>query len=230
MQLAKDHLDIGIFTNQLEAQLAFWQEEAGLPFEEILATGKGQRQHRHGLNGSVFKLNHSLEPVPAASLAGYRELLIAREGLDAARQLTDPDGNPVSLVPPGHEGVTGIGVRLHVRSLEASRAYYRDVLGWAEEVPGRIRCGDTLLILEEDAAQAEVESYRGCPGYRYLTVQVWDTSAEHAAILARGGREGMAPATLGSTARISFVRDPDGNWLEISQRASLTGALPGGAG
>jgi hypothetical protein len=30
---------------------------------------------------------------------------------------------------------------------------------------------------------------------------------------------------LGSTARISFVRDPDGNWIEISQRASLTGTL-----
>jgi hypothetical protein len=23
-----------------------------------------------------------------------------------------------------------------------------------------------------------------------------------------------------------MVRDPDGNWIEISQRASLTGALP----
>jgi lactoylglutathione lyase len=31
---------------------------------------------------------------------------------------------------------------------------------------------------------------------------------------------------LGETARISFILDPDGNWIEISQRASLTGALP----
>ena len=29
----------------------------------------------------------------------------------------------------------------------------------------------------------------------------------------------------GDVARISFVRDPDGGWIEISQRASLTGAL-----
>ena len=28
--------------------------------------------------------------------------------------------------------------------------------------------------------------------------------------------------TLGGTARISFIRDPDGNWIELSQRASLT--------
>jgi hypothetical protein len=37
--------------------------------------------------------------------------------------------------------------------------------------------------------------------------------------------EARAPVTLGSTARISMVRDPDGNWIELSQRASLTGSL-----
>lgn len=40
-----------------------------------------------------------------------------------------------------------------------------------------------------------------------------------------GGDEGRPPATLGKVARISFVKDPDGNWIEISQRASLTGDL-----
>jgi lactoylglutathione lyase len=31
--------------------------------------------------------------------------------------------------------------------------------------------------------------------------------------------------TLGEVARISFVLDPDGNWIEMSQRASLTGPV-----
>jgi len=44
----------------------------------------------------------------------------------------------------------------------------------------------------------------------------------------RGGREGRPPITLGKIARVSFVRDPDGNWIELSQRASLTGPLPPG--
>ena len=44
-------------------------------------------------------------------------------------------------------------------------------------------------------------------------------------VLAHGGREARAPVTLGTTARISMVRDPDGNWIELSQRASLTGSL-----
>jgi lactoylglutathione lyase len=35
----------------------------------------------------------------------------------------------------------------------------------------------------------------------------------------------MAPVKLGDVAHISFVRDPDGNWIEISQRKSITGTL-----
>ncbi len=59
-----------------------------------------------------------------------------------------------------------------------------------------------------------------------MTLQVFDVDAAHDGVLARGGREGRPPITLGKIARISFVRDPDGNWIELSQRASLTGPLP----
>ena len=62
-------------------------------------------------------------------------------------------------------------------------------------------------------------------GFRYITVQIWNVDEEHQAVLARGGEEGRAPVVLGSTAKISFILDPDGNWIEISQRASLTGDL-----
>jgi lactoylglutathione lyase len=44
-------------------------------------------------------------------------------------------------------------------------------------------------------------------------------------LLAGGAREAMAPRTLGTTARVSMVLDPDGNWIELSQRASLVGTL-----
>jgi len=63
-------------------------------------------------------------------------------------------------------------------------------------------------------------------GFRYITIQVRDCDAEHRRMLAAGAAEGAPPFTLGTVARISFIRDPDGNWVEISQRASLTGALP----
>jgi len=83
MELAKTHIDVGLFTNNLEPMLAFWQHEVGLPFEELLPTGGGNRQHRHAMNGSILKLNHARDPLPDAEPAGYRELLIARTGIAA---------------------------------------------------------------------------------------------------------------------------------------------------
>ena len=79
-----------------------------------------------------------------------------------------------------------------------------------------------LLELDPDApTDADMRGH----GWRYITFQVFKVDAEHAAVLARGGREALAPVTLGTTARISMVRDPDGNWIELSQRASITGSL-----
>jgi lactoylglutathione lyase len=186
---------------------------------------RGFVQHRHALNGSVSKLNAVEAPLPETPRAGYRELWIAREGVAEPRALTDPDGNCVVLVPPGHAGVTGIAVVLAVRDAAAQRRFYAGALGLEALAPDAFRCGSSLLRVREDPS-AESEASRDGRGYRYVTIQVFDCDAEHAGILARGGAEGAKPVTLGSTARISFVRDPDGNWIEISQRASLTGPLP----
>ncbi|MGH2634276.1 MAG: VOC family protein [Tepidiformaceae bacterium] len=225
MRLAKNHIDVGMMTGQVDAQLAFWQQEIGLSFEELLLLGGGRRQHRHGMNGSVLKINESRGPLPDAPPAGYRELLIARQGLTTARRLVDADGNRVSLVPSGEQGVTGIGVHLAVRDASAFDDFYGRILGLERVRERAYRWGDSLLEFEQDSTVAAPASREG-PGYRYLTVQVWDVDADHAALLALGAAEGSPPVTLGQTARISFIRDPDGNWIEVSQRASLTGALP----
>ena len=63
-------------------------------------------------------------------------------------------------------------------------------------------------------------------GIRYLTIQVRDVETAHAHALANGLTEGMAPVRLGDTAYVSFVLLPDGDWVELSQRASLTGPFP----
>jgi lactoylglutathione lyase len=81
-----------------------------------------------------------------------------------------------------------------------------------------------LISFEQDRDAVSDAQMRGI-GYRYLTIQVFDVVAEHRAILARGGAEGAVPVRLGDVAYISFVRDPDGNWIEISQRKSITGSL-----
>ena len=226
LDLAKQHVDVGLFTNNTDAMLAFWQNDVGLPFEETLPLAPGQRQHRHGMNGSVLKLNSVRDPMPAAAPAGYRDLLVAREGIAAPRPLVDPDGNHVTLVPPGQNGVAGILVRLAVRDEAAFHRFYGEAMQFEPAGDRRYRCGDSLIEFSADSSAGEVGRMTA-QGFRYLTVQVRDVDSEHAGIIARGGAEGRPPITLGTTARISFVRDPDGNWIEVSQRASLTGPLPG---
>ena len=46
MRLAKNCLDIGLFTTNLEPMLEFWQQKVGLPFEELLPVGGGVDQDR----------------------------------------------------------------------------------------------------------------------------------------------------------------------------------------
>lgn len=227
MELAKPRVDIGLATNDIEPMLAFWQGDAGVPFDHLLPIRRGQVQHRHDALGSVLKINQMSDPLPDTPPSGYRELILAREGLAAPLSLADPEGNRVRLVPPGHEGVRQIGVRLAVRSLEAHRRFYTEAFGLVEEPHAggaAFRAGESLLIVEESPdAPAEAE-FRG-RGWRYITFQVFKVDEEHARVLAAGGREAMPPTTLGTTARISMVRDPDGNWIELSQRASLVGPL-----
>ncbi len=227
MKLAKPYVDIGLATNNLGSMLAFWQGEAGAVFDHLLPIRPGHDQHRHDVNGSVLKINHPANPLPDAPPSGYRELLIARTGVAHRKDLVDPDGNRVSLVPLSPEGVRQIGIVVAVRDLDAHRRFYREALGLIEEADpegAAFRAGESLLILRRspDAVVDPPMQGRGC---RYITFQIFKVDEEHARVLGAGGTEGMAPVTLGRTARISMVRDPDGNWIELSQRASIVGSL-----
>jgi lactoylglutathione lyase len=224
MRLAKPQVDIGLSTNDIEPLLAFWQGEAGVRFDHLLPIRRGQNQHRHDIGGSVLKLNAHVEPLPDAPPSGYRELIIARDGLSAPKVLADPEGNRVRLAPPGTDGVTQIGVRLAVRDLDAHRRFYAEALGLPEVRPGVFQAGESVILLEQDKDAPADAEMRG-RGWRYITFQVFEVDKEHAAALEHGAREAVAPVTLGTTARISMIRDPDGNWIELSQRASIVGSL-----
>jgi catechol 2,3-dioxygenase-like lactoylglutathione lyase family enzyme len=227
MRLAKNVIDVGLSTNSLEPMLRFWQQDVGLRFDHVLPVRRGQKQYRHDAQGSVIKLNHHAEPLPEAAASGYRELIIAREGLQTPRRMVDPDGNRVQLVPPGHDGITQLAVAMGVRSLSEHRRFYGDILGFAEQPWSgglAFRLGVSLLLLEEDGAAA-VDPVRQARGWRYITLQIADIDAVHAELRSKGVREGLAPITLGDVARISMILDPDGNWIELSRRASIVGNL-----
>jgi lactoylglutathione lyase len=227
MDLAKPCFDIGLSTNRLEPMLAFWQGEVGAVFDHALPIRPGFTQHRHDLLGAVLKINHIEAPLPAARPSGYAELVIARPGLTEPRSLSDPDGNRLNLVPPGWNGVGKVGVRVKVRDLPAQRRFYAEALDLAAADAGDLaafRAGEGTILVEQ-AADAPLDAPFDGPGWRYITFQVFKCDREHAKVLAHGGREALAPQTLGAIARISMVKDPAGNWIELSQRANLTGSL-----
>ncbi|MGH9283131.1 MAG: VOC family protein, partial [Acidimicrobiales bacterium] len=108
--LAKPDLDAGLFTNQVEKQKAFYEQDLGRPAEGVLSIGPlaplgaGVDQHRLDAGGSIIKLNHCADPLPEAT-SGYRRLVVAVAGTPQPRLLSDPDGLEVEVVPPGHRGV-----------------------------------------------------------------------------------------------------------------------------
>jgi lactoylglutathione lyase len=224
VNLAKPHLDVGLFSTRRDEQLAFWQQVVGLPYDHLGKLGGGVQQHRHHMNGSILKMNHSRDALPAVPPSGIVGLEIAREGIASRQSLSDPDGNKVTLIPEGEDGVEGIAILLKVNDPAQHDRFWTHAMQFERVAEGRYRCGDSLVVVAERGHVERAKQWRG-PGYRYLTVQVWDCLAEYEGILARGGTSGGEPRVLGDTVRYAFAVDPDGNHIEISQRASLTGRL-----
>jgi lactoylglutathione lyase len=235
LELVKQHLDIGLYTNNRGEMLEFWQQDVGLEFDHIGKLGGGVHQLRHFLGGDeaagpmgpILKINHARDALDEHGPSGFRELFIAREGVSEARSMMDPDGNRLRLVPPGALGMTTTGVRVSVRDVASSSDFYGRVLQLPriiEAGPNAYRCGETVLILEADP-DADPNATKKAKGFRYITVQIRKADLEYETIVSRGGAGGMEPMTLGSTVRYAFVRDPDGNWIELSQRATITGSL-----
>jgi len=239
MELAKDCIDVGIFTNNLEEMRAFYGERIRLPYEELLPVGGGVKQYRYGLLGSVMKINHSRDVLPERIAGGYSRVIIADQRTPIPFALAEADGNQIQLVPGGHFGINQIGIHLGVTNEADFDRFYGEVLGAEKLALKRYRIGKTVLSFELDpnARRADRADSRSAAdvlvsmravGIRYMTIQVRDCNAEFKHFMANGVWEGSAPITLGEVARICFIRDPDGNWIEISQRASLTGPLPKG--
>ena len=231
VELAKDRIDVGHYTNRWDVAEGFWRDTVGLAYEELLKVGNGVHQHRFGLRGSVCKVNTARAELASAPTA-FRRLRIADASLEEPQLLLDPDGTEIELVPSGHDGVTELGVVWATRDVGELGRLLEDGFGASGRASGGSAAGSTtktvgtsVLELVHDADVPDVDGMFAS-GFRYLTVQVRDVRAAHAHLLDVGWTEGRAPVKLGETAFISFVRDPGGSWVEVSQRASLTGPLP----
>jgi hypothetical protein len=137
MNLAKQHLDIGLFSTKRDEQLAFWQQTVGLAYDHMGKLGGGMQQHRHHMNGSILKMNHSRHPLPAAPPSGIVGLQIAKEGLAVPQALSDPDGNKVTLLPKGTDDVQGIAILLKVNDPADHDRFWTEAMQFERAGEGR---------------------------------------------------------------------------------------------
>src|SRR3954451_11705521 len=215
MDLAKQCLDVGLYTDRYDELCAFYCDRLGLPYEELLKAGRGIHQHRVGLHGSVLKLNASRQPLED----GRSNFVRLEIGGDLYEMMQDPDGTHVWT----RQDLDTIAVHWQSSDPDRLAVLLRDGFDAVQVDDKRWKVGTTTLVLQPNGKPMGPMRSRG---FRYLTVQVRDVRAEHARLLSLGWSEGTAPIKLGDTAFISFVLDPDGAPIEISQRASLTGPLP----
>lgn len=227
MRLAKQHLDIGMFTKSVERHHDFWESEVGLRFDMELAVSEDWVQHRFDAHNSVIKVNDNRNPMRDWPPTGYVGLTIARDNGPLWEGM-HPDGGRVRLVPQGTDGIVGIGITVATPNPARMMDFYIGAMEFERVSENVACCGDTLLFVERGVGGVETDDFKALgAGYRYLTIQIFDADKDTDGILRRGGRLASAPTDYGTIARVSFVKDPDGNWIEVSARASLTGVVPG---
>ncbi len=220
-ELAKRQLDIGTMIHDWEAGEAFWAEIVGLPYTKFEKVGGGVRQYRFDANGSVIKVNHSRNPMePHPTI--HRRLRVVSDRVSSPKLVHDPEGVEVELVPVGHDGIVDVEVINATSDLVEARRFWIDGIGGTEIEPGRFRIGDSIIrCVEEPGLMGPTQ--RPAPGFRYLTVQVQHVDEAWSRLVDMGFVGESAPVSMGDTARVSFVRDPDGGFLEVSERAEFTG-------
>lgn len=224
MKLAKNHLDIGLFTDNIAAHREFWGTKVGLRLDHELPLNDDWTQHRYDAHNSVIKVNEYRKPFNNYGPSGYTGLTIAAD-VDRSAEYTHPGGEKIRLVAPGTDGVQGIGITVTTPDRARMMDFYLNTMEFEQHDTYVAKCGDSLLFVEHGDGGCKTEHFIA-RNFRYLTVQIFDADQACDEIVARGGTLGLAPISFADVARYGFVCDPDGNWIEISARTSLIGVKP----
>lgn len=217
-EFAKPAFDVGFATNDLDGYRTLWGDRIGLAYDHLAKLGGGFHQHRWRAGQSIVKVNHTRSELAATPAGGYRGLTF---GSTEAGDLEAPDGAPIHRRP-----LADIDLELNVvaNDLAAFDGFYGEALGLEPDGPHAFRLGRSRITATAGAAP-RVDDWRA-RGLRYMTVQIFECDAVMQALADAGAEIGRPARSLGQV-RYGFVRDPDGNWIEISERASLTGrAIP----
>jgi lactoylglutathione lyase len=132
-------------------------------------------------------------------------------------------------------------VGMSVADLDSAVAWYSSVFELAEAVPFAIPhlglrgaflidgCGGAIEILERTGSRsrpepADPQQALLTRGYGHVCFRVGDVDAVHGRALASGATQKMAPQDAPEPGvRMSFVSDPEGNLIELLDRAHPVG-------
>jgi uncharacterized glyoxalase superfamily protein PhnB len=119
-----------------------------------------------------------------------------------------------------------LAASLTVRDLQASLAWYRDVLGFAVDQryePGgtlravSLRAGDVRILLNQDDGAKGLDRPRG-EGFSLMITTEQDVDALARGIRERGGTLDSEPADVPWGGRAFRLRDPDGFRFAVMRR------------
>jgi glyoxylase I family protein len=158
---------------------------------------------------------------------------------------SDADGNALELVglakPAGERLTARVQIGLTVADIARSRQFYGQQLGLREEpemklsksmgVVGNVRYGFVAgATTIKFWSRGELPVKTGAPGrmtgIRLMTAFVPDVDAAVAELRERGVTIKSEPSDFGGVARVAFIADPDGNWIELA--CPYTSASAGG--
>ncbi|HEX7096748.1 MAG TPA: VOC family protein [Acidimicrobiales bacterium] len=218
--LARPGLDWGIPTDHGDAMREFYEKVVGLPFLDENEIIPGHDEVFYEMRGSWLKLNTSVEPLGPA-VTGYRELMMVSD-VTEPRTHVDPDGLPITLVPQGWRGIEDVGLVMSVPDVDAQRRFIVEgMLGEPVGDGGGLRVGNTVIFVEQAGGPMEVTPIIR-RGLTMLTLIVNDLLAAHQHLIDHGASHGLRASDdpgVPGRCQFSFVRDPNGNWIELVQFA-----------
>jgi catechol 2,3-dioxygenase-like lactoylglutathione lyase family enzyme len=144
----------------------------------------------------------------------------------------DADGNMLELIglpePRGDSLLDRVQVGLTVADAERSRQFYGEVLGLSEHPQMAMPEGLTRYAFSAGTTTIKFWSkgpdlprfagpFPAAVGIRFVTFSVDDAREAARQLEMRGARIAVPPMEIEGRARIFFVEDPDGNWIEFAE-------------
>lgn len=120
---------------------------------------------------------------------------------------------------------------LNVTDLERSIVFYRDRLGLKLTRRFEVKENNAEIAFLEDAAENAIElthwrdkkQLTEGDNFDHIALGVRDLKATVEQLRQQGTEIAMEPFTLkGGTHQIAFIRDPDGNWLELIEEECVS--------